>query len=83
MTRSVLHRVKDGMRVSQPREFEQFVFAPEPVAMRRLSIRDHVSHAATRLPGGRPVHQRGAMEGAANATSSKSPPISAAFPSLT
>lgn len=30
MTRSVLHRVKDGTRVSQPQEFEPFEFAPEP-----------------------------------------------------
>lgn len=30
MTRSVPHRAKDGTRVSQPQEFEQFEFAPEP-----------------------------------------------------
>jgi hypothetical protein len=30
MTRSVLHRVQDGTRVSQPQKFEQFEFAPEP-----------------------------------------------------
>lgn len=32
MTRSVLHRVKGGTRVSQPQEFDQFEFAPEPAS---------------------------------------------------